>query len=616
MKGINHQLQKLGVLAIGFIFLFAIKAGAQSILNRTVSFDVRQEKLENVLGVISNKANFYFSYSSNIIKKDSLVSLKVYNKTVKEVLDLLLKNRYSYKENTNYLIIKKETSRMTIIANQAILADKSYIISGFIIDEESGEKIKDASIYEKQQLVSTLTDDNGYFKIKLKSKYRSAEISVSKVMYEDTTVNVKPQYNQELTIAISPIEIEGIQTIISPEDYTLPDSVIIKVKTDTTVSEYTFVKKDSVKVEKTLLGRFFLSSSQQVQSLNLKKFFTERPVQVSLTPGLSSHGSMSGSVVNHFSLNVIGGYTAGTKGAEIGGVFNIDAKDVTGVQVAGIFNIVGGGVDGVQVAGVHNMALDNVIGVQVAGISNVNKHDMNGVQVGGIYNHVGDEMNGIQVGGISNYAKGKVNGMQVAGIANIANTTFRGVQVGGIFNYAKQLKGVQIGLINIADTSDGYSVGLINIIKKGYHKLAITTNEVMDANVAFKTGNSKLYSILIAGFNTNDKEKVYSFGYGFGREIKVAKWLTINPEISTQYLYLGSWDYNNSWNKFGLNINLKINKWLAIYGGPTFNALFTDQPAAIDGYKFAIPGNNYHKFDLGNDKLKSWIGWNAGISFF
>lgn len=596
----NHQLQKLIALFIIFICLLAVNVGAQSILNRTVSFEVKGEKLENVLGVISNKANFYFSYNSNIIKKDSLVSLKVYNKTVKEVLDLLLKNRYSYKENANYLIIKKKPSGSTPIANKTIVADKSYIISGYIVDEQSGKKIKDASIYEKQQLVSTLTNENGYFKIKLKSRYKSAEISVSKILYEDTTVIVKPKYNQELTIAVSPVEIEGIQTIISPEDYTLPDSVILKMKTATTISEYTFVKKDSVKVEKTLLGRFFLSSSQQVQSLNLRKFFTERPAQISFTPGLSTHGSMSGRVVNYFSLNIVGGYTAGTKGAEIGGVFNIDAKDVRGAQAAGVFNIVGGDVHGMQVAGVHNLALDNATGLQVAGV----------------YNHVGSTLNGLQIAGCSNYTKANANGLQIAGISNIASQTFRGVQVAGVFNYAKHLKGVQIGLINIADTSDGYSIGLINIIKKGYHKLAITSNEVMNANIAFKTGNSKLYSILTGGFNTNNKEKAYSFGYGLGTEIKVTNWLTINPEISSQYLYLGTWDYNNNWNKFGLNFNFKINKWLAIYGGPTFNVYYTDQPAAIAGYKFVIPGNNYHQFDLGNDKLKSWIGWNAGISFF
>ena len=137
----------------------------------------------------------------------------------------------------------------------------------------------------------------------------------------------------------------------------------------------------------------------------------------------------------------------------------------------------------------------------------------------------------------------------------------KGLQVAGVFNYAKKLKGVQFGLINIADTSDGYSIGLINIVLKGYHKLTISTNEVVEANVAFKTGSRRLYSILLAGMNPRDKEKkLYTFGYGLGTEMGLAKWLSINPELSSQYLYLGSWKYMNLLNKLHLQLNIKFGK--------------------------------------------------------
>jgi hypothetical protein len=158
--------------------------------------------------------------------------------------------------------------------------------------------------------------------------------------------------------------------------------------------------------------------------------------------------------------------------------------------------------------------LGSVTGVHAAGISNVVNEHLNGVQVAGIYNHVSNTVKGIQVAGISNFAKEKVDGMQVSGIGNIAYRDMNGVQVGGIFNYAKRLRGVQIGIINIADTSDGYSIGLINIILKGYHKLAITSNELTNLNAGFKTGIKKLYSILMAGINYGSDAKMYSFGYG------------------------------------------------------------------------------------------------------
>src|SRR3546814_13480081 len=81
-------------------------------------------------------------------------------------------------------------------------------------------------------------------------------------------------------------------------------------------------------VERTRLVRFFVSSGQRIQSLNLRGFFTESPVQVSLMPGLSTQGRMSAQVVNNFSVNLIGGYTAGLNGMEMAGVFNMNKKDV------------------------------------------------------------------------------------------------------------------------------------------------------------------------------------------------------------------------------------------------------------------------------------------------
>src|SRR5205807_1384684 len=106
----------------------------------------------------------------------------------------------------------------------------------------------------------------------------------------------------------------------------------------------------------------------------------------------------------------------------------------------------------------------------------------------------------IQATSILNYAGKNVNGAQLSAIANITRGEMKGIQIAHFVNYARKLQGVQIGLVNISDTSAGYSIGLINIVFKGYHKLVISTNEVLDVNAAFKTGNSKLYSILLTGY--------------------------------------------------------------------------------------------------------------------
>jgi carboxypeptidase-like protein len=603
---------------VSIVFLVAgisVSCTGQALLSKNITLDVNSQRLDNVLEILSNKGDFYFSYNSKIVKKDSLVSLSVRNKTVKETLSLLFNNTYEFVESGNYVIIRKAPIRMTMVTNKAAVEDKIYSVSGYVFDEQSGIAIDEASIYEKKQLASALTNDAGYFKLKLKSsKTSTATLFISKEFYADTSIVIEPRHNQELTITMMPVEKEEDKVTVAPEDYLVPDS--LKRAVDT-VSKATVVPVDSAKVERTGMGRFLLSTKQQVQSLNLKHFFTTRPFQVSLTPGLSSQGKMSGQVVNNFSLNLLGGYTAGTNGVEIGGIFNIDKKEVKYVQAAGVFNVDGGKMKGLQVAGVNNTVLDTSYGFQAAGINNLVKGKFAGFQVGGIYNHVADSVKGVQAAGVANFARRKLSGVQLAGVGNVSNKETGGVQIAGVFNYSRKLRGVQIGLINIADTSEGYSIGLINVIIKGYHKLSFSTNEIVNVNAAFKTGNSRLYSILQAGVNAGSSNRVYSFGYGLGSEINLnkSKTLSLNPELTSQYLYLGSWDYTNILNRIHLNFNVKLGKYVSLFAGPAFSVYISDQNKGLTDYRFPIPPSGYNVISF-SDKVTGWFGWNAGINFF
>ena len=604
------------IIVLGLIVFTSFTIHAQSILDRNVSIEVSRQRLDHVLEILSNKANFYFSYNSNIIQSDSMVSLNISNRPVREALSMLFGNGYEFRESGNYIILRRAPIKLRLVTDQAVSEDKFYTVSGYVIDDQTGEKVSDASIYEKLRLAYASTNSQGYFKLRLKSKYKTAAITVSKQFYEDTTVVIEPRYNQSINITIVPSEISEHTVTITPQNYLAPESIQLQVPiNDTTHWLYTYVKKDSVIVERTALGRWLVSSKQRIQSINLSKFFTVRPIQGSIVPGLSTNGKLNSQVINNFSFNMFGGYSGGVDGFEIAGLFNIDKKNVKYVQLAGLFNSVGGSVDGVQLAGINNTVLDSLGGVQLGGITNYVKKNFIGWQLGGIYNHVGGSMDGWQMAGIANFTNHKTQGAQVAGIANISSREVDGVQIAGIFNYAKRLKGVQFGLINVADSSTGYSIGLINIVLKGYHKLSLSTNEVLTVNAAFKTGSSKFYSILLAGANADTTKKAFSFGYGFGSEFSLSKRFAINTEISSQYLYLGTWEYLNLLNKFNLLLTVRFGKLFSIYAGPSYSVFISDQTSPIPGYKTNIPFDTFHKKEF-SSRVTGWIGWTAGINLF
>jgi hypothetical protein len=342
---------------------------------------------------------------------------------------------------------------------------------------------------------------------------------------------------------------------------------------------------------------FTLAQVTETNKTDIKK--NTRPYQISFVPPWSTNGRLNAQVTNIFSLNVLGGYAAGVNGFELGGIFNINKKNMLGGQVGGITNIVSGRVHGMQIAGIHNNVLDSVHGVQIAGISNYVRGNVSGLQISGIYNQ-----------------SKNTRGVQIAGIGNTTSKTMHGVQIGGIYNYTKKLHGVQIGLINISDSSDGYSIGLINIIKKGgYHKLMLTTNEITNFNIAYKSGNKKLYSLVMGGASFGDSSKVFTFGIGLGHDFILHKKFIISPVLSSQSVYLGDWKKTNLLNKLNIDLHWQINKNIALIGGPSFNIYHTTTGRTVSGYKKELSTNGFGRFDIGKN-ADGWIGWNVGIQLF
>lgn len=557
----------LVMVCVGFGVL---ESYSQSLLNKPVTIEADKKPVAGVLKSIGEQGGFYFSYNSNLVKKDSLVTVYARRKTVKEVLDMLFDGRYEYKEKSNYIIIQN--------------APEHWYVSGYITDAITGDKIINASVYEKQQMVSTLTDEQGYFRLKLRDKTMPAVINVNRSWYADTSLIVRASSSSEIIVSISPKNFQ-LDTLV--------------------VTQYNGI-------EKSWWGKVLLSSRQRMQSLNINKFFVDMPYQTSFTPGISTHGRMGSQVVNKVSFNVLGGYTAGTNGVEIGGLFNMVRKDARYVQIAGLFNNVGGKVEGVQIGGLFNNVLDTVTACQVAGLSNTVKGAFEGAQIAGISNFTNHDFNGTQVAGISNIAGRDVKGVQVAGIVNTARGKVEGMQVAGVVNVAKTVVGTQLGLINVADSCSGFSIGLLPLIRKGYHKLSISTNEAVNTNLSVKLGTNNFYSIFLGGMNIG-AEKVYTFGFGWGADIPVWKWISLNPEITFQHLYLGDWENTNLLTRIYTHISFRLNKYLAIYAGPVLNVYARDQEVVHLGYKPQIPGGGYN-LAIHSNTVTSWIGWNAGIT--
>jgi hypothetical protein len=77
-------------------------------LDKPVTLKVTRERLADVLNELAKKGYFTFSYQSDIIKKDRLVTLTLRESTLREALQLVLGKGYDYVEADDYVVIRRK----------------------------------------------------------------------------------------------------------------------------------------------------------------------------------------------------------------------------------------------------------------------------------------------------------------------------------------------------------------------------------------------------------------------------------------------------------------------------------------------------------------------------
>lgn len=452
-------------LGIGMVLLFALAfqgVYAQHLLEKKISLTVKSQTVRSALSLLEGQGGFYFSYEPRLLNLDSLVTFSVRGQSTRSVLHMLFQERYQYKETEDHIIIQK-----------ALLSER-YLLGR--VEDDSGP-VEFASVYTKNLETVALTDASGQFRLKVKSF--PVEVTASKMGYRDTTSLA----HSSLVLFLEPreVELQEVRIRASP-------------------------------IERSILSRWFVSKKLRIHARNITQFFVNTPYQLSFFPGIGTQGKRTTKSINKVSLNMTGGYSAGTEGVELAGLFNLTQGHVKYAQAAGLFNVVERDLLGAQLGGVYNQVHGNLAGVQAAGLGNYAKTGEYGVQVAGLFN-AAQTFVGTQAAGFYNYST-SLEGVQVSGALNRVNGRMHGVQIAGLMNYADEVEGVQVGLINRAKHSKGYSIGLLNLIGNGDANLSVFVSESSPWNLALKTGTSKLYSILSLSTSWSDQALVPGFGLG------------------------------------------------------------------------------------------------------
>lgn len=587
------------LISIAFLFLAQVCKG-QSTVEKEISIKFNNSTTIQALDKLNALENVKLSYNPAIISIDQGITKSYSEETIGDILKDLLGPGFELKNRGSYIIIQK--------LKQGSSEKNVFKISGGIKDGKTGQSLQDVTVYEINKLSSTLSDDRGNFELSISTKTDYITLGVSRQFYQDTIFHVKREFVQQGQLVLYP--------------YERPEEKVAKFFRDMES------KVKSIDTKK--LVQFFTSNKERknAQNVELEEY---QPFQFSLIPNVGTNMSMGGSIRNKFSFNLLAGYSLGLNGFELGWFYNIDRKEIKGLQIAGFGNAVGGESNATQIAGFINTNRSKTTGYQIAGFVNIVADELNGLQLSG-FNNVATKTAGAQITGFVNVASKGMKGLQLAGFNNTTtdlNGTqisgfynkareMDGVQVSGFINHAKTLKGIQLGIINIADTVEsGATIGLFNIVRKGLHQFAISNNDITDANLEFRMGTPKFYSIFSAGIQAKD-DFLWSYGFGFGKQLNLYRKFHTNLELTSHAInkkdeYLGE---INLLNRFNLNFGYQLASHLSLNTGPVLNILVSRvQDETIGVYAYGIANNPFYDKLSGDTLIQMWIGYSASLKF-
>jgi len=155
---IMKKLFKIMRLTIFLIMLSSLSIFANKMYSQTVSINIKNVALKEVLSKLEDKCSCNFMYSEKFVDVNRKVSLNVENKNLDEVLSLLFSGCDIKFERKDRIIILKGSDK----TNESSVAQQNRNISGKVNDS-TGVPLPGVSVVIKGTTTGTITNNNGIY---------------------------------------------------------------------------------------------------------------------------------------------------------------------------------------------------------------------------------------------------------------------------------------------------------------------------------------------------------------------------------------------------------------------------------------------------------------------
>lgn len=160
------------------------------VLNTRITLNIKNQTLPDILKTISQKTGVTFNYSSSVMPTEKM-SIRVKNEELNVVLAHLLQ---PHKLNFTVLYGK------FIVISKIDKSTSKFTISGYVFDENTGEKLIGVSIYNRNSLQGSNTNQDGFYTITLYSD--SVQLVFSLPGFQSKTIVLNLDKNISLNVTL------------------------------------------------------------------------------------------------------------------------------------------------------------------------------------------------------------------------------------------------------------------------------------------------------------------------------------------------------------------------------------------------------------------------------
>ncbi|WP_169313290.1 SusC/RagA family TonB-linked outer membrane protein [Solitalea canadensis] len=172
-----------------------------------ISLKLKNADLETALHKIQRNSSYSFFYSVDDINSTKTVSIDVKDEPLEQVLTTLLSPYHLSYTVQNNLIVLKRSTETSITVNETEKNAVNRIIKGKVTSKDDGQSLPGVSVFLKEKpSVGVSTDGNGLFQLSIPDDAKTLVFSMAGFQKQEIAIGSKSEFNISLATEVTQLK--------------------------------------------------------------------------------------------------------------------------------------------------------------------------------------------------------------------------------------------------------------------------------------------------------------------------------------------------------------------------------------------------------------------------